>query len=64
MRRAPRESEAIHGRTWSEAEKYAPQTCKHGARVRCVACGTGASDTPHRTRGGRGAVARIKERER
>ena len=62
MTRAPRESERIYERT---EEEYAPTTCKHGGRRRCDACGTGASDTPHRTRGGRGAVARPREeRER
>lgn len=60
MRRAPRESERICGRTWSESDRYAPATCKHGGRIRCVQCGTGASDTPHTTRGGRGRVAQLQ----
>lgn len=58
MRRAPRESERLRDRP---VEEYAPTTCKHGGMVRCAACGTGASDTPHRTRGGRGVVARLRE---
>ena len=60
MRRTPRESERIYER---QTEEYAPTTCKHGGRRRCDTCGTGASDTPHTTRGGRGVVARLHEKE-
>ena len=58
MIRTPRESERIYERP---GEEYAPATCKHGVRRRCDTCGTGASDTPHTTRGGRGVVARLRE---
>jgi len=44
---------------WSDPEP-SRTACKHG-RADCDRCGTiGATDALHRTRGGRGAVARLR----
>lgn len=45
---------------WPEPERPSRTACKHG-REDCDRCGTlGLSDALHRTRGGLGAVARLR----